>query len=590
MAQVTLTEEEKEMYEVVVPSVDDTQAVPDMFGESRNPLGMVQQKPVVLTEEEKLLYDIVPEPSYYEENLKRFIPDFLLKLGEDMEKRTEMVNQIEKDWDAGKINAFEYTTQVAGKGVAGRGIDIIGAGISGALDGISFLLPDMIEEPMLDSIKEGLDFVVNTKIGQEFSEAASKGVEEYRILKEKYPQHANTFESVVNIALLFSPVKARANSSPVKDFSRMSQNLERKGKTQIKTKAFNNIEDMLMPVKKTEAMANRSVEQGFGRRTVLKLTSFEQKMINEVRKVKDIKLTRSPQYNLEKINLHIERLAENLQTVLRKSDVKINPIDIKNRIMNDIDVLLKTNTFIASNPQLLTGIKKSSETALKIIRQNESFTHPPGWGARLKKKTPVGGFHTPSSLLTARKQFDVALTKNMPKAFDASAHNIFSESTKSIRQTINNIINEAAPSAFVKKKLASQHQLYVAKDMLAPKAADAISHGLGRLYQDLSRVIGLKMDLNRTMAVVYGSSAFAVSGPLFVGFAGGLAIGGAVTAGGLIATSPSMKIALGKLLKYTNTAIQKSTNKKMLTELRAHRVFIKDLLEQPPAEKNKENK
>ena len=192
--------------------------------------------------------------------------------------------------------------------------------------------------------------------------------------------------------------------------------------------------------------------------------------------------------------------------------------------------------------------------------------------------------NTPAGLLAARREFDEVLRNQLPKTFDANAYNIFSTTTQSVRGSINSLINESVPKAFVKKRLKEQHNLFSAIDMLAPKAAKDISSGFGRLYQDVGRVIGMKMDLNRAVAVVAGASAFGVSGPLFLGFTGGLALGGTVTGLGILANSPHMKKALGTILKYTNEAIQTSTNPKMLKELRVHRAFVQDLLQSFPTE------
>jgi hypothetical protein len=187
--------------------------------------------------------------------------------------------------------------------------------------------------------------------------------------------------------------------------------------------------------------------------------------------------------------------------------------------------------------------------------------------------------NTPVGLLKARKDFDNVLRNQMPKAFNPTTQTIFTESTKAVRQSINNLINETVPSAYVKKRLAEQSNLFRASDMLAPKAAKETSLGLGRTYQNVQRILGAKMDLNRTMAILAGASAFGVSGGLFAGFAGGLAIGGVATGVGIAVTSPAVHKALAKLLKYTDKAIQTSTNPQMIKQLRLDRALVQDLIE-----------
>ena len=514
------------------------------------------KQPTVLPEGFEYSEDTSPK---VDEEEKSMIPDFLLELGKNWEERTRLVEESKQDYEAGKINFLEYTTQTAGKGAAGRVLDLGGAAISGALDGVSFLIPDSIEKPMLNTIKEGWDAVINTEWGQEATNKAKEGVEAYGKWKEANPQNAKTFESVVNVGLLFAPIKTRKQASPVPSFERTGQQVIRKGITQEKATSMNQVQNMLFP-NITEEMAKKGRVKESGIFRIAKYTpaSKEFGLINEVRKVPKIKPSRSAFYNLEKIRDEAIRESKTLEKSLEKSKVFFPKSATKARLEQEVQKLLKENTFIAGDAQIMNTIKLNLAKAKEIIDANPS---------------------TPSGLLNARREFDAALLNKMPTVFDAQKQTIFSESSKLVRNTLNSMINEKVPSAYVKQSLAKQSNLYSARDMLAPIATKQNRTGLGRLYQNLSRVIGFKMDLNRIMAVLGATSAFAVSSYLLGGFTGGLAIGGLAYGTSRLLTSPKTKKAVGQLIKYTNEAIQTSTNPQMIKQLRADRAFLQDLLE-----------
>jgi len=527
-----------------------------------------------LTLEEQKMFEVAPKAeALIGEDEKTFLPEFLVQLGTDWEERSRLVEESKQDYEAGKINLAEYTLHTVGKGTAGRVLDVAGAAISGALEGISLLLPDSIEQPILSSLKDAADWALNTEAGIMATEAFNKGSAEYGKWKEANPQDAKTFESIVNVGLVFTPVKTRAKASPVPSFEQAATTMYRKAASRQKGKTFKNVKKMLMPTTPTDEMAKRTLERGFLRRGVLQLNPSEQSLVNQVRKISTVNPARSYQYNLANIVQENRKLGSELEKVLGHSKAVIAPETVAKRITTDVDSLLKNNTFLASDAQMTKAIKLNAKKAMEIIKK-----HP---------NTPVG-------LLKARKDFDNVLRNQMPKTFHPTSQTIFTESTKAVRQSINNLINETVPSAYVKKRLAEQSNLFRASDMLAPKAAKETSLGLGRMYQNVQRILGAKMDLNRTMAILAGASAFGVSGGLFAGFAGGLAVGGVALGIGITVTSPTVHKALAKLLKYTDKAIQKSTNPQMIKQLRLDRALVQDLIEaaaeaeqQPGEEKDK---
>jgi|15BtaG_2_1085339.scaffolds.fasta_scaffold05660_2 hypothetical protein len=505
------------------------------------PKGFIQKDIPVLDDEEKSM-----------------LPEFLQQLGEDWVERTRLVEESKKAYEEGKIGFGEYTTQVAGKGVAGRVLDVAGATISGAIDGVSFLLP-VTTELVANTVKTGWDMVLNTEAGKSATEALNEGIESYEKWKEVNPQDAKTFESVVNIALVFAPVKGRGKSSPVPSFEKTANKIVESGRKSQHIKSIDNIQEMLYP-NITSEMAKRTTEKGVFRRATYLPTGRDIAIFNDVSKVPKLKTSRSPFYNLDKIQKEIGAEGRRLEALLQSSKIIFPRTETIKNLTNKVEELLKTNTFIAGDKQISRTIQLNLEKAVEIINRHPS--------------TPLG-------LLKARREFDSVLREQMPKVFDAKAQTIATESSKVFRNAMNSMINEKVPSAFVNKSLMKQSNLFSARDMLSPIAAKATRTSIGRLFQNVSKVIGPKMEINRAVAILGAGSAFQAASltPILAGYAGSLAVGG--TTYGIIRLlgNPKTRIALGKLLGFTNQAIQKSTNPKMIKQLRIDRAFLQDLLE-----------
>ena len=489
---------------------------------------------------------------------------FIEDVASDWDKRAESIEESRKArWERREIGGVEQATQALGA-VAGGFLDLTGRAV---VAGIEVLVPDSLEEPLLDAMASSFDWLMNTEAGEAASQAFGQGYDAYAEWKKENPQDAKTFESVVNIGLIAAPAKVKSKASPVPSFGRTATKVERAGIKQKAARTRRQVQDMLFPEKPTAEMVARTKQEGFIRRNVLDLTNREKQMIDNVMKIPEVKTSRSYQYNYNAIRNANQAKANQLKADLDKMNIVIHPETVQSGIAANLDNLLKTNHYLASDKQMANHLQLNIKTAQDILAK-----HPP----------------TPSGLLDARREFDRVLRNQMPKAFDPKAATVQAESARLIRSTINDTINSSARSQHVKKRLTEQHTLYNAMDMLAPKAMQEASHGMGRLWQNLSRAMQVKMDMNRTWAVIAGTSAFSAAGGMLAGLSGGLALG----AVGVMAVkgyqSPSTKIALGKILKMTDQAIQKSTNPDMIRQLRADRAIAQDLFELPVQEEEEQ--
>jgi len=494
------------------------------------------------------------------------IPGYIESLSTSLNQRWEETKQSRSDYHTGEINAAEARVQVLGKGVAGSAMDILGETVMLGLEGVSWLIPDSVEEPIIDTMKDSFDWVMNTEAGEEASKAFQSGYTAYSKWKKDKPQNAKTFESVVNVALLLAPVKAKGSSSPVPSASKQIDELENTFKKQKQKSTTALVEKMLAPEKTTVEMVGRTSQTGFLRKNKPILNQHEKDVIKEVVKTPGINPRsgflsgRSFQYNYNVIKNENTKKADALMGELKDSKVIIHPETAKAAITKDLETLLTNNHYLASNASMKSNLELNVQTALKIIDKHPS---------------------TPSGLLAARKEFDKVLRDQRPKTFDPAAANVGVESAQVVRNAINNVVDQSVPGKNVKAKLREQHLLYTAMNSLEQKAAQEASLGMGRLWQNLSRTMQIKMDANRTWAVLAGTSAFSAAGGILSGLTGAVALG----AFGYLAikgtNSQATKAALVKILKMTDEAIQKSTNPDMIRQLRADRAIAQDLFEMP---------
>ena len=126
-----------------------------------------------------------------------------------------------------------------------------------------------------------------------------------------------------------------------------------------------------------------------------------------------------------------------------------------------------------------------------------------------------------------------------------------------------------------------QSRLFAARDVVSVKAIKESKYAIGRLFQNLSRVIGINMNIRRALAVIAGTSVFGVGGYLMAGAAGAIGFIGAGHYAVKGVLSPKTRVAFATLLKETNRAIKVSTNPKMIHQLRADKAILIDILSSP---------
>jgi hypothetical protein len=510
------------------------------------------------------------------------IPDWVEQVARDWDGRDKEVSQTLKDYKDGEIGEIQKNTQLLGKGVAGKGVDLIGgaiwAGIETIGSGISLIVPDEIEEDVINSMKGGLDFLLNTNQGKEASEAIEQGVEAYESWKEKNPQYAKTLESVINIASIFAPAKVKVKSKPVPTykqkvlgkkrydtFKRAGTGIERRNIIRQRNKEMENLSELVLPQVSSEDVAKGFNISSIGNVT-LNRSDYDKGILDEVRKA-GVKTSKNEWENADILIKTGDDLGNKLQAVLAKNKDVITPKTL-NEALDNASASVASNVFNATDEAVQKQITLLTTKAKEIFNDRSKYD-----------STALG-------VLGARKEFDNFVREQLgSKGFNASDVSVANETMKAIRNAGNDLINNAVPNDFVKRSLLKQSRLYSARDVLFPKAANRARTVVGRQLQNVGKILNLNMEARRVMALGAGVAIYNIAPQLMMYAAGGLALGGASFYTIKGALSPQARIALGKLLKLSDKALKEATRGDMKRDLKLGIIAINDMLELPSEKK-----
>ena len=295
-------------------------------------------------------------------------PTFIDGVGEAWDKRWKDRVETQKDYQSGEIGFGEGLTQTAGM-YAGLAGDVIGEGIVYTVqtigDGLEYVFPETYEGAA-DSIKAATSWVMKSQAGQAASEAFGKGYASYSKWKKENPQDAKTFESVVNVAVLFTPYKTKVNSNPVPSFGRkqhMGTGFKDRGLAQSAKDRHSKIQDMLFPDKLDADTVKRVKQVGWNKRSIVNPRPHEIEMIQNVAKIKGIKYRKGDQYNFNTIMKHNEDLAIKLQKDLES----VINISVPNKFVfrnldDDIVKHITNNTDIVNDTKLMNFLVGNGKT------------------------------------------------------------------------------------------------------------------------------------------------------------------------------------------------------------------------------------
>jgi len=485
-------------------------------------------------------------------------------------------------------------------GVLGQGIGVVsdvigntlGSAFGNVADSISFLISDEMEESIKEGLKEGLDFVFNNELGRTGIEAAQGGIEEYSKFRTKFPAEARLLESIVNIAAIINPVKAkempfnfdigtadREGTRPSDRFiqilremppNRNNEGLLARYAKYLDYSADKTLQDVAADMIKPKQTAARMEDQvsrttvsGGGTKKYIP-DNYEVEMANELAK-SGIKRTRNIQVNYNIVAKKIKEEAKQLSKSLsRYNNVRIPSQYIKDKIENNALRELSKDVIIASDSSLQAVVAKTQEAFNKIIDK-----YP---------KTPLG-------MLEARQEFDGTIKKQLGDSFFKSEkETVALKVVGAFRRVLNDTIEEFAPDAQVKESLRKQSLKFNALENMRPKAAEQASTAVGRLWGNIHKKIAVKRDANIAIGGVVGAGVMATATNMLPYLAAGLSVVAVSTAFKKGYTSPAMRKGLATLLRQADKAIAATKNAAEKSQLTADRLVVIELLTLPVQE------
>jgi hypothetical protein len=532
-----------------------------------------------------VLNDTIEEPVSYSSQLGEFtdlIPDAVNSFMEGFDKRIESAQGTRKAVLKGTVHpAVGDTMNVVALGF-GVPIDVIAETVGVGVKGVSLLVPDTIEQPIIDTIKNSTNMVLNTSAGQLALQALDGGMSEYKRLKKENPETFKAIEAVINIPMLLGPsVLSKPISNSVGSAGTKIVKASDKKIRKTKEKFINALIKPVQTKKVLEAQLPRTRVEGVLQKAVVDQSPDEKEMSKLLQAIPEVDYTKTLKNNAIFIRENIYSKANSLINKLEAQE--------KNRVAStgiatslkkeDVDLRLSAEiqNLIETNP-LIQGQKPLQKTANALLTKTLDIID----------SKPL----TPANLIRARQELDKYILDNKGSIFNAVDENALSVPFKTIRKTLNNIVDETVPSAGVKKSLREQSLMYNALDNINPKAAEEFSTILGRTVQNISKV--LPYDSQRGLwlanAAVFGSTtAGAISFPQLIPYmAGGLALTGLSKAAMGRAAPARTKKLFGQILQATDKAIKNSKEKTMIKQLHADRIYIADILKGLATEEEKD--
>lgn len=156
-----------------------------------------------------------PNWRYMQESHNVQLPDsqkgFFARVGEDMVRRANMGQEIDAARMRGEQGAIESGFQKAGKVGAGLLNDVVTEGFVSAGRGLSNVVPDAIEKPILQAGSNVVDYLGNTAPVRGAMDVAQQAVQAYGDFAENNPRAARNIEATANLGGLLAAGRTAAS-------------------------------------------------------------------------------------------------------------------------------------------------------------------------------------------------------------------------------------------------------------------------------------------------------------------------------------------------------------------------------------------
>lgn len=415
----------------------------------------------------------------------------------------------------------------------------LGIRTAGAVAGATF--SPITEAPV---IKQGLDIVARGIQKIPGVDIATQKIQEF---SQKHPEASKDIQNLIDIGVLALASKAPKQSSP-KVLAKTGQKIETQAGKVIAKDKQTFLEKLIRPEQTKavrEAQVGRTTEVGSGifKKSKIAPTSQEATSIKAVSEIPNVSAKNTYQQNFNIIKDYNAKQAISLEKTIAQNNFAVPKKETLAR-------LAKVKTTLKESPTI-TG--DASKVADKLLaKANKLVLENSGDG---------------KGILKARKAYDIWVESQKPRVFDATSDNAFTLANREVRNTLNGLLEEKAPSLGIKQSLQKQSALYRAMDNIKPKAAFEADTAIGRVFDRVGEALGIKNKVVQgaaTVAGIGGLGAAATFAP-FVAQLGGAYV--VYRAGRWVLRAEARK-AVGQILqKYGN--VIPATDKELLRGLMA---------------------
>ena len=529
----------------------------------------------------------VEAPKTYGEQLMsipELIPDAIDSLLKQTGERNKSRGETMKAVKSGRLPMNQGTASIGSSLVGGTAVDLVDGLAGMAIDTASLLIPDSVGQPVAEAFSQSANWVLSTEGGQWVTEALSGTMEDYDKFKQSSPEQAKLLEGAVNVALIMTP--SPKSKPKMGGLDAAGRKLEESGKKGVMESKQKYVDKMLTPVEtaktRVDDLANTTISPITQKATVSQ-TTRQADVASLVRGIPEVSPNKTLKNNHVVIRKEVHKRGDSLVNTLEKLEKNraasvghtgaLQLDTITTRLTDDVAELVATNPLFRGDKAITGAAEAMLEKTLQLLADN-----------------PL----TPANVLRVRRELDDFIRSSKGSVFEAATENSVSIPFKTIRKSLNDIIDEAVPNAEVKKSLREQSMLYEALDTLAPKAGEEMKTIAGRLVQNISEVLPYNVTRNvwQANAAILGAGATtaAFTFPQLLPIMGGglLATGMAKQLGKQALPSKS-KVALGRMLQLTDKAIKATKDSSMKQVLHADRIYIANLLKNIATDNSEED-
>tara|TARA_R110000803_G_C11979587_1_gene320583 strand:- start:52 stop:1794 length:1743 start_codon:yes stop_codon:yes gene_type:complete len=529
----------------------------------------------------------VEAPKTYGEQLMsipELIPDAIDSLLKQTGERNKSRGETMKAVKSGRLPMNQGTASIGSSLVGGTAVDLVDGLTGMVIDTASLLIPDSVGQPVAEAFSQSANWVLSTEGGQWVTEALSGTMEDYDKFKQSSPEQAKLLEGAVNVALIMTP--SPKSKPKMGGLDAAGRKLEESGKKGVMESKQKYVDKMLTPVEtaktRVDDLANTTISPITQKATVSQ-TTRQADVASLVRGITEVSPNKTLKNNHVVIRKEVHKRGDSLVNTLEKLEKNraasvghtgaLQLDTITTRLTDDVAELVATNPLFRGDKAIIGAAEAMLEKTLQLLADN-----------------PL----TPANVLRVRRELDDFIRSSKGSVFEAATENSVSIPFKTIRKSLNDIIDEAVPNAEVKKSLREQSMLYEALDTLAPKAGEEMKTIAGRLVQNISEVLPYNVTRNvwQANAAILGAGATtaAFTFPQLLPIMGGglLATGMAKQLGKQALPSKS-KVALGRMLQLTDKAIKATKDSSMKQVLHADRIYIANLLKNIATDNSEED-